>query len=141
MQEAMSDSILRPRVSLAAFAAFATIAIVIAAFGLYGLISYRVNQRQQEIGVRLALGCPAGAVRWSVQKRCLMLVCVGLAIGLPVACTLSRLMATLLYETQPTDASAYAMVLIVFVGIALAASYGPAYRASRMDPSAAIRHE
>jgi putative ABC transport system permease protein len=139
--EAMADSILRPRVSLAAFAGFATIAIIIAGFGLFGLISYRVNQRQQEIGVRLALGCPASAVRWSVQKRCLLLVCSGLAIGLPTAYALSMLMASLLYETKPTQTSAYAMVLVVFVGIALSASYGPAKRASRMDPSAAIRHE
>ena len=141
VQEAMADSILRPRVSLAAFAAFATIAIIIAAFGLYGLISYRVNQRQQEIGVRLALGCPSSAVRWSVQKRCLALVCSGLAIGLPAAYALSTLMASLLYETQPTQASAYVMVLVVFVAIALGASYGPANKASRMDPAAAIRHE
>ncbi len=141
VQQTMADSILRPRASLAAFAAFATIAIVIAAFGLYGLISYRVNQRQQEIGVRLALGCPASAVRWSVQKRCLILVCSGLAIGLPAAYALSTMMASLLYETQPTQASAYVMVMVVFVAIALGASYGPANKASRMDPSAAIRHE
>ena len=141
LQEAMADSILRPRVSLAAIAAFAAIAIFIAAFGLYGLISYRVNQRQQEIGVRLALGCPAGAVRWSVQKRCLKLVCSGLAVGLPAAYALSTLMASLLYETQTTQASAYVMVLLVFVAIALVASYGPANKASRMDPCAAIRHE
>jgi len=141
VRQAMSDSILRPRVSLAAFAAFALIAMITAAFGLHGLISYRVNQRQQEIGVRLALGCPPGSVRWNVQKRCLMLVCSGLAIGLPLAYTLSTLMTSLLYETQPTQAGAYAMVLAVFVAIALAASYGPANRASRMDPSAAIRYE
>jgi putative ABC transport system permease protein len=141
VQEAMSDSIMRPRIGFMAFSAFAAIAMVIAAFGLYGLISYRVNQRQQEIGVRLALGCPASGVRWSVQKRCLLLVCTGLAIGLPAAYTLSTLMSSLLYETQPTEADAYAMVLIVFAGIALAASYGPAHKASRMDPSAAIRYE
>jgi ABC-type antimicrobial peptide transport system permease subunit len=70
-----------------------------------------------------------------------MLVCWGLAIGLPVAYTLSKLMTSLLYETQAMQASAYAMVVIVFAAIALAASCGPAYRASRMDPSAAIRFE
>jgi len=141
LRQAMSDSILRPRVSLLAFAAFAAMAMLTAAFGLYGLIGYRVNQRQQEIGIRLALGCPAGSVRWSVQKRCLALVCAGLAIGLPLAYALSTLMRSLLYETQPTQASAYAMVLLVFLGIALTASYGPARRASRMDPAAAIRYE
>ena len=111
------------------------------AFGLYGLISYRVNQRQQEIGIRLALGSPAALVRWSIQKRCLMLVCSGLAIGLPAAFALSTLITSLLYKTQPTQATAYAGVVLVFVLVALTASYGPARRASRMDPSAAIRHE
>ncbi len=141
VRQAMSDSLLRPRVSLAAFAIFALIALVTAGFGLYGLISYRVNQRQQEIGVRLALGCPAGAVRWSVQKRCLALVCGGLAIGLPAAYALSTLVTSLLYQTQPTEAGAYTIVVAVFAAVALVASYGPARRASRLDPAAAIRHE
>ena len=141
LRQAMSDSILRPRVSLLAFTVFAAIAMITAAFGLYGLISYRVNQRKQEIGIRLALGCPAGSLRWGVQKRCLALVCSGLAVGLPVAYGLSTLMSSLLYKTAPTQASAYAMVLFVFVLVALAASYGPARRASRMDPAAAIRYE
>ncbi len=141
LRQAMSDSILRPRASLLAIAVFAIIAMITAAFGLYGLISYRVNQRQQEIGIRLALGCPAASVRWGVQKRCLILVCSGLAIGLPLAWALSTLMTSLLYETRPTDASAYAMVLLVFIVVALTASYGPANRASRMDPASAIRYE
>ena len=141
LRQAMSDSILRPRAGLLAIAAFALIAMITAAFGLYGLISYRVSQRQQEIGIRLALGCPAVSVRWNVQKRCLVLVCSGLAIGLPLAYALSTLMTSLLYETQPAQASAYAMVLLVFVAVALTASYGPASRASRMDPASAIRYE
>ncbi len=69
VREAMAGSMLRPRVSLLAFAAFALIAMMSAAFGLYGLISYRVNQRQQEIGIRLALGCPAGAARCGGMSR------------------------------------------------------------------------
>jgi putative ABC transport system permease protein len=141
LRQAMADSIRRPRVSFLAFTAFAVIAMITAAFGLYGLISYRVNQRQQEIGIRLALGCPAGSVRWGVQKRCLVLVCAGLAIGLPVAYALSTLIASLLYETRPTQASVYAVVLLVFAAVALVASYGPARRAARMDPAAAIRYE
>lgn len=141
LRRVMSASLLRPRASLFAIGAFAVIAMLTSAFGLYGLISYRVNQRQQEIGIRLALGSPAALVRWSIQKRCLMLVCSGLAIGLPAAFALSTLITSLLYKTQPTQATAYAGVVLVFVLVALTASYGPARRASRMDPSAAIRHE
>ncbi len=141
LRREMSKTILGPRVSLTIMAAFAIVALITAAFGLYGLISYRVNQRQQEIAMRLALGAPPGSVRWAIQKRCLMLVCAGLAAGMPLAYGLSMLMKLLLYETQPAQPVAYAMVLLVFGGVALAASYGPARRASRMDPAAAIRHE
>ena len=104
LRREMSKTILRPRVSLAIMAAFAIVALITAAFGLYGLISYRVNQRQQEIGMRLALGAPPGSVRWAVQKRCLMLVCAGLAAGMPLAYGLSMLMkiATL---RNPADAA------------------------------------
>ncbi|MGH9614384.1 MAG: ABC transporter permease, partial [Bryobacteraceae bacterium] len=141
LSQAMSDSILRPRASLLAVAAFALVAMITAAFGLYGSVSYRVSRRQQEIGIRLALGAPAGSVRWGIQKACMVLVGFGLAIGLPCAYVLSTLMKSLLYETQRLQPDAYAMVLVVFLAVALAASYGPARRASRMDPLAAIRHE
>ena len=133
LRRALSDSTLRPRASLVIVTAFALVAMIIAAFGLYALISYRVNQRQQETGIRLALGAPAGSVRWSVQRRCLLLVCSGLAIGLPCAYVLSRLLSSLLYETQPAQAGAYALVLLVFAAVSLAASYAPARRASRLD--------
>jgi putative ABC transport system permease protein len=141
VRQAMSDSMLKPRAALFALAAFACIALVTAAFGLYGLISYRVSQRTQEIGIRLALGSPGSAVRWSVQKRCLLLVCAGLLIGLPVAYGLSNLITALLYETQPTEISAYAAVFLLVVIVAIAASYAPARRAARLDPASAIRHE
>jgi putative ABC transport system permease protein len=141
VRQAMSDSMLKPRAGLFALAAFALIALITAAFGLYGLISYRVSQRTLEIGIRLALGSPASAVRWSVQRRCLLLVCAGLAIGLPAAYGLSNLIKSLLYETEPAQVSAYLAVLLLFVMVALTASYAPAQRAARLDPASAIRHE
>jgi putative ABC transport system permease protein len=139
--QVMSDSLLGRHASLTAVAVFAAIAMLTAAFGLYGLISYRVNQRKQEIGVRLALGAPTGAVRWDVQKRCLILVCSGLAVGLPLAYALSSFIASLLYETDPGNPTAYVAVLVLFAVVALSASFGPARRASRLDPVAALRHE
>lgn len=141
LEQVMSDSILRPRASLLVVAAFAMVAMVIAAFGLYGLVSYRVNQQQQEIGIRLALGAQPGSVRWAVQKRCLTLVLLGAAAGFPLALGLSRFMRALLYNTQPAELSAYAVVLAVLTAVAFCASFEPALRASKMDPAAAIRHE
>lgn len=141
LRQAMSESILRPRASFMTVGAFASVALLTAAFGLYGLITYRVNQRQQEIGIRLALGARSGSVRWSVQKRCLMLVGYGAALGLPVAFALSRLMSSLLYDTSPTQPTAYVADFLIFMAVGLFASFGPALRASHMDPAAAIRHE
>jgi putative ABC transport system permease protein len=141
LPQTMSDSILRPRTALLSVAAFALVALITAAFGLYGLISYRVNQRQQEIGVRLALGATASTVLWSVQRRCLQLVCAGALIGLPAAFALSSLMASLLFETPATYLPAYLAVFMVFIAVALGASFGPALRAARLDPAAALRHD
>jgi predicted permease len=141
IERAMSDSILRPRASLLVVTAFAAVAIMIAAFGLYGLISYRVNEEQQEIGIRLALGAPPASVRWAVQKRCLILVCLGAAVGFPISLGLSRFMRALLYNTEPAELSAYAAVLVILAVVAFSASFEPAVRASKMDPAAAIRHE
>jgi putative ABC transport system permease protein len=141
VRQAMHDSMLRPRAGLFALAAFAVIALATAAFGLYGLISYWVSQRTKEIGIRLALGSPASAVRWSVQKRCLLLVCAGLLAGLPAAYGVSNLLTSLLYATQPTEASAYAAVFVLFLMVGIAASYAPARRAARLDPASVIRHE
>ena len=139
--EAMSASILRPRAGFTAVAVFALLALTTAAFGLYGLISYRVNQRRQEIGIRLALGAEAGRIRWDVQKRCLSLVCWGAMLGLPVAFALSSFTAAVLYNTEPTRPGAYCVVFFIFIAVAFVASFGPAIRAARIDPAAAIRYE
>jgi len=141
MREAMAHSILGRTASLSAMAAFAILAMITAAFGLYGLISYRVNQRQQEIGIRLALGATPANVRWGVQQRCLRLAGTGAAIGLAAGYLTSGLMQSLLYETAPTEVSAYFAVALMFAVVALTASFGPAGRAARLDPAAAIRHE
>jgi putative ABC transport system permease protein len=141
LTDAMAHSIQRPKASSEALAAFAVLALITAASGLYGLISYRVNQRQQEIGVRMALGATAAAVGWDVQRRCLSLVICGATVGLMGALMISRLMVSVLYETKAAEPLTYAAVLLVFVLVALVASLGPALRAARMDPASALRHE
>jgi hypothetical protein len=142
LRRVMADSLVSQRASLLAVAAFALVALVTAAFGLHGLISYRVNQQRTEMGIRLALGETPRSVLWGVQKRCLLLVSAGAGlIGLPVAFALSRLMATLLYNTPPAQTGAYVTVFLLFLCVGWAAGFGPAVRASRLDPAAVIRHE
>ena len=141
LAEAMSASIVRPTVTFFTVAGFALVALITAAFGLYGLIAYRVNQRRQEIGIRMALGANTSSILWSVEGRCLGLVLTGVAVGLPLAFALSRFVSSLLYRTEPQSLEAYGVVLIAFIATGFMASFGPALKASRIDPATAIRHE
>lgn len=141
LREVMSNSILRPWASFLAVAAFSCVALITAALGLYATISYRVNQRQQEIGVRLALGARPAMVHWLIQRRSLFLVLAGTFVGLPCAFALATLVRTVLYETEPAEPISYLAVILAFSLVSLIASFGPALRASRLDPSTALRHE
>jgi ABC-type antimicrobial peptide transport system permease subunit len=119
----------------------AFLALVIACIGLYGTMAYTVARRTGEIGIRMALGAPRGHVLRMVMAQVALMAAVGLAIGVPVAKTLSYLFESFLYEVKPDDP----WVVWVAVGtLAVAASmagYGPAWRASRIDPMEALRHE
>jgi ABC-type antimicrobial peptide transport system permease subunit len=118
---------------------FAGVALLLACLGIYGVVSYTVSQRVQEIGVRLALGATAGDVRRLVLGGTLRLAALGLAAGLLLALLLSRLIATLLYATSPSDAMTFGSVALVLVGVALMAGLAPAWRASRTNPLTALR--
>jgi len=122
---------------------FAGIAVVLAAIGVYGVLSYFVNQRFREMGIRFALGAQRGDVFALVAKLGLMLVGAGLAIGVGLALGLDRFMEEhfWLYEVKPTDPATYAAVGILLVIIALLACYVPARRATNVDPMTVLRHE
>jgi ABC-type antimicrobial peptide transport system permease subunit len=109
--------------------------------GLYGLISYTVQQRTREIGIRMALGAQSDDILKLVMGQGIGAVLSGVAIGVVAALALTRLMASLLFGVRPTDAITFASVAVLLTCVALAASYIPARRAMRTDPLNALRHE
>jgi predicted permease len=120
---------------------FAVLALLIASVGLYGTMSYNVARQISEIGIRMALGAQRGSVVWMVLRRVLILAAVGLAISVPAALLGSRLIKSFLFETQPNDPASLVLAGAVLVTAAILAGYGPARRASRIDPLAALRNE
>ncbi|HYH95617.1 ABC transporter permease [Hyalangium sp.] len=119
----------------------AGLALVLAAVGLYGVLSYRVNQRTREIGVRMALGATRGAVVWLVVRQGMSAAGVGAVLGLWGASELTWLLDQLLYGVSPVDPGVFLAAPAVLMGVALVATWLPAFRASRVDPMVALRSE
>jgi ABC-type lipoprotein release transport system permease subunit len=121
--------------------AFAVAALGLACLGLYGTISYAVRCRTAELGMRIALGADRVAVQWLIVREALLLVLVGGAVGLPFAFLAARAVGGLLYATAPSDPAAYGAAACLLVVVCAFAAYIPAWRASRLDPIAALRTE
>jgi ABC-type antimicrobial peptide transport system permease subunit len=139
MDQRVAASLANQRFTLVVLGTFAALALVLAAVGIYGVVSYAVAQRTREIGIRLALGATPGSVRREVQGRALTAVAAGVAAGLVAAVALSRLLASLLYDVQPTDPLTIALVVAGLAVTAYVASWAPAWRGTRIDPVLAIR--
>lgn len=120
---------------------FAILALVIACVGLYGTMSYGVARRTREIGIRVALGARRGGVVWMVMREVMVLTAIGLAISIPLARGTSQFVASFLFDMKPNDPRAIVLALVTLVSAALLAGYGPARRASRIDPITALREE
>jgi putative ABC transport system permease protein len=139
LSEAIGNTIARPRAISILLSAFAVAALVLAAVGVYGVIAYSVRERTQEIGVRMALGATAGVVFRLVLGHALRLAAAGILVGLGAAAALTRVLQRLLFETEPLDPWTFALTAIVLLLVAVAASYLPARRSTRLSPLDALR--
>ncbi len=141
LRQLLSTSVAKPRFYTALMGAFALLALTLAAVGTYGVLSFSVNQRRREIGIRLALGAQAGDIFKLVVVRGLRLALVGVAIGVCGALLLTRLMSSLLFDISATDPATFIVISLALVGVALGASFVPARRAMKVDPMVALRYE
>jgi putative ABC transport system permease protein len=141
MEEVMDNGAISEQTQAACLAAFSVLALILAAVGIYGLLAYVVTQRTGEFGIRLALGAPRGRVVTSVLGDGLKTTLVGVAVGLGTAILATRLIASELYGVRPLDLATFIEVTVVMLAASIAACWIPAYRASRVDPMAALRDE
>ena len=141
MAQRMAESIAPQRFSALLISTFATLALLLAAAGLFGVISYSVSQRTQEIGIRMTLGAEQRSVMRLVVGEGLKLALAGVGIGLGASLMLTRLLAGQLFGVGPTDPVTFAGVALLLTTVALLACYFPARRATRVDPLVALRYE
>jgi predicted permease len=137
----VNRSVVDQKFLLALMGIFASLALVLTMIGLYGVISYLVNQRTQEIGIRMALGAQMGDILRMVLKQGMVLVLSGVALGLCASWLSTRLMSRLLYQVSATDPLTFAAIALLLISVALLACYLPARRATKVDPLVALRHE
>ena len=141
MEEYLSDSLARRRVSSALLAGFASVALLLAAIGVYGVVSYSVRQSTREIGIRLALGAqPRQLFRWIVGQG-MVLVAAGLAFGLAGGMGAARFVRQMLFGVSPGDPAIFLVSALLLTATALLACWVPARRATRVDPSITLRYE
>jgi putative ABC transport system permease protein len=141
MDDVVGASVSQPRFSSQLLALFAALALVLAAVGLYGLMAYSVTQRRNEIGIRMALGAGREDILKLVLRQGSMLVLTGVGLGLIASVFMTRVLSGLLFAVGPTDPQTFIAVALLLAGVALAACYIPAWRATRVDPMVALRYE
>ncbi len=141
MEEIASSSMTLPRMYASLLGIFAAVAVGLAAIGIYGMMAYSVTQRTREVGIRMALGAQRAAVLGLVLRQSALLTGVGIAVGLAGAAATTRYLQGLLFGLAPLDPSTFVMVALVFGGVATLAAFGPARRATRIDPLVALRCE
>lgn len=140
-QEILNEATVKPRWIMALLALFASVALVLAAAGIFGVVSYLVAQRTQEIGIRMALGASASHVLKLVVGQNLRVVSGGILCGLGLTFAVTRALSSLLFGITATDPATVLLSSVLLLAVALCASYLPARKASRIDPAVALRHE
>jgi putative ABC transport system permease protein len=141
MEQVTGDSLARNDFNTTLLTIFAGIALLLAAIGIYGLIAYSVQQRTQEIGIRLALGASPERVLGMVVRQGMLLAGIGVVIGVGAALGLTRLMSGMIYGVKTWDPATFVAVVAVLICVSLLATYVPARRTSRVDPIIALRYE
>jgi putative ABC transport system permease protein len=141
MDTLLSDSVSPHRFSAVLTGIFAGLALLLAAVGIYGVMSYTVSLRTQEIGIRMALGAQPGSVRSMILGHALKLTLAGVGFGIAGAFVLVRFLGSLLFGVGAYDALTFFSVPLLLAAVAVAASYIPARRAVRVDPLVALRYE
>jgi ABC-type antimicrobial peptide transport system permease subunit len=141
MNEVIAGSLARQRFSMILLEAFAAAALLLASVGLYGVISYLVGQRTQELGVRIALGAQRADILGLVLTHGLKMALGGVALGLLAALGLTRLLSKMLYGVSATDPATFAVITLLLTTVALLACLVPAWRATKVDPMIALRRE
>jgi ABC-type antimicrobial peptide transport system permease subunit len=139
MEEVVSRSISRQRFNVLLMTVFGTSALLLAAIGIYGLMAYSVEQRTQEIGIRIAMGAEAQQVRRMVVFQGMRLAVIGVVLGLAAAFGLTRLMTSFLYQVQARDPMVFVVMPLVLTIVSLIAVWLPARRASTVSPLTALR--
>jgi len=137
----MNEAVARPRLLTVLLGVFGGLGLLLGSLGIYGVLAYLVNQRQREIGVRMALGAQQSDVLRLVVWRGMVLAIAGVLIGLIGALALTRLMQGVLYGVEATDPLTFGVVALGLLAVAALASWLPARRAASVDPAVAIRYE
>jgi putative ABC transport system permease protein len=141
LADAFDEELASSRILAGMFVAFAVLALALAASGLYGVISYSVSQRAQEIGIRMALGAVPSDIRRLVARETVVLVTIGSILGLAGGAAIARAAGSVLFGVSPSDPATYATVAASLILVALVAAYAPVRRATRVDPLTALRIE
>jgi putative ABC transport system permease protein len=137
----LGEDLMPRRIGMTLLGAFAGLALLLASLGIYGILYYSVSQRTHEIGLRMALGAKPLDVLRMVGGSGVALAGLGIAIGLPAALALTRVMSSLLFKVSATDPVVFVSVPLLLIGVSLLASYLPARRATKVDPMVTLRHE
>jgi putative ABC transport system permease protein len=141
MYDVMHDSVARPRFLTLLLAIFAGVALALAAIGTYGVMSYSVAERRQEIGIRMALGAQSSSVLVMVLRQGFAVAAVGLTLGIAGALGLTKFLQTMLFGVSTTDATAFVSAPLLLALVALLACYLPAQRATRVDPARVLKQD
>ena len=141
MEQHLHNALFLPRLAGTLFGIFGLTGLILAAVGLYGVVSYSVTRRTREIGIRMALGAPIGAVQRLIVRKGMVLTAIAVALGLPAALAAAKLSSSILYGVRPHDLATFLAVPLFLCAIAWMACWLPARRASRVDPQIALRYE